>query len=78
MDCVDGPASPARTTHRKERPSLVAEPREGGDQMAKTPGPGDMGKWVALAAAAAAVGLLPRPWHKALAAVSGVCLLFGL
>ena len=46
--------------------------------MAKTPGPGDMGKWAALAAAAAAVGLLPRPWHKALAAAASVCLLFGL
>jgi hypothetical protein len=34
--------------------------------------PGDWDKWLALAAAAAAVGLLPRGWQKALGAASGL------
>ena len=36
----------------------------------------DLGKWLALAAAAAAVGLLPKGWQKALGTASFLIWLF--
>jgi len=34
--------------------------------------PDDLGKWLALAAAAASVGLLPKGWQKALGTASAL------
>lgn len=38
---------------------------------------GDLRKWLALAAAAASLGLLPRGWQKALGVASALVLLYG-
>ena len=40
--------------------------------------PGDMGKWLALAAALAGLGILPRGWQKALSAVGAVYVIIKL
>lgn len=40
--------------------------------------PGDWKKWLAVAGALAAAGILPQRWAKALSAASAVVILFGL
>jgi hypothetical protein len=37
--------------------------------------PPDLGKWLALAAAAVAVGILPKNWQKGIATASALALL---
>jgi hypothetical protein len=46
--------------------------------MAKTLGPAEAGKWLAVAATASSVGVLPKGWQKAIAAASALLLLLDL
>ncbi|UOZ07906.1 hypothetical protein [Amycolatopsis sp. WQ 127309] len=53
-----------------ERKEVITMSRSAGSS-------GDLRKWLALATAAASLGLLPRGWQKALGVASAVMLLYG-